>query len=79
MNHTQHKFLTTSVVFLMMVIGVFLATRFNDIDLGAMNLVLLLVNSLLLLIILGIILHLKEGFGGAIKGQNKKRVDINVG
>lgn len=71
MNHTQHKFLTTSVVFLMMVIGVFLAARFKDIDLGAMNLVLLLVNSLLLLIILGIILHLKEGFG--IKNQNKKK------
>lgn len=73
MNHTQHKFLTTSVVFLMMIIGVFIAARFKDIDLGAMNLILLLVNSLLLLIILGIILHLKEGFGGTIKSQNKKR------
>lgn len=69
MNHTQHKFLTTSVVFLMMVIGVFIAARFKDIDLGAMNLVLLLVNSLLLLIILGIILHLKENFGD----RNKKK------
>ena len=77
MNHTQHKFLTTSVVFLMMVLGVFLAARFKDIGLGAMNLVLLLVNSLLPLIVLGIILHLKEGFG-AIKNQNKKRVDVNV-
>ena len=72
MNHTQHKLLTTSVVFLMMVIGVFIAAKFNDIDLGAMNLVLLLVNSLLLLIILGIILHLREGFG-TIKSQNKKK------
>lgn len=73
MNHTQHKLLTTSVVFLMMVIGVFVAARFNDIDLGAMNLVLMLVNSLLLLIVLGIILHLKENFGAAIKSQNKKK------
>ena len=73
MNHTQHKLLTTSVVFLMMILGVFIAARFSYIDLGAMNLVLLLVNSLLLLIILGIILHLREGFGGAIKGQNKKK------
>lgn len=63
MNHAQHKILTTSVVFLMMVIGIFIAARFREIDIGAMNLVLLLVNSLLLLIILGIILHLKENFG----------------
>lgn len=70
MNHTQHKFLTTSVVFLMMVIGVFIAARFRDIDLGAMNLVLLLVNSLLLLIVLGIILHLKEEFGNKTKKKS---------
>ena len=67
MNHTQHKLLTTSVVFLMMIIGVFIAARFKEIDLGAMNLVLLLVNSLLLLIVLGIILHLKEEFGNKAK------------
>jgi|GEM_PF-6488747 len=67
MNHAQHKFLTTSVVFLMMVTGVFIASRFKEIDLGAMNLVLLLVNSLLLLIILGIMLRLKENFGEAKK------------
>lgn len=73
MNHAQHKFLTTGVVFLMMVIGVFIAARFKEIDLGAMNLVFLLVNSLLLLIILGIILHLNEGFGAPIKSQSKKK------
>lgn len=67
MNHAQHKILTTTVVFLMMVVGVFIAARFRDIDIGAMNLVLLLVNSLLLLIILGIMLHLKENFGEAKK------------
>ena len=67
MNHAQHKLLTTSVVFLMMVIGVFVAARFKEIDLGAMNLVLLLVNSLLLLIVLGLIFHLKEEFGNKVR------------
>lgn len=67
MNHAQHKLLTTSVVFLMMVIGVFIAARFKEIDLGAMNLVLLLVNSLLLLIVLGLIFHLKEEFGNKVR------------
>ena len=67
MNHAQHKLLTTSVVFLMMVIGVFIAARFKEIDLGAMNLILLLVNSLLLLIVLGLIFHLKEEFGNKVR------------
>ena len=67
MNHAQHKLLTTSVVFLMMVIGVFVAARFKEIDLGAMNLVLLLVNSLVLLIVLGLIFHLKEEFGNKVR------------
>ena len=67
MNHAQHKLLTTSVVFLMMVIGVFIAARFKEIDLGAMNLVLLLVNSLLPLIVLGLIFHLKEEFGNKVR------------
>lgn len=62
MNHTQHKFLTTVIVIIIMVIGVFIATRYKEINLGAMNLVLMLVNSLLLLIILGILLHLRENF-----------------
>lgn len=60
MNHTQHKFLTTAVIFIIMIMGIFLATKFNNINIGAMNLVLLLSNSLLLLITLGILLHLRE-------------------
>lgn len=60
MNHKQHKFLTTAIVLVIMVIGVFIAAQFKDISLGAMNIGLLLVNALLLLIILSILLHLKE-------------------
>jgi len=60
MNHTQHKFLTTVIVFIIMVIGVIVAAQFSDINLGAINFSLLLVNSILLLITLGIVLQLKE-------------------
>lgn len=67
MNHAQHKLLTTSVVFLMMVVGVFIAAKFTYINMEAMNLILLLVNSLLLLIVLGILFHMGENFGSKIK------------
>ena len=60
MNHVQHKFFTAVVVLVIMIIGVFIAARFKDISLGAMNISLLLVNALLLLIILGILLQIKE-------------------
>ena len=60
MNHAQHKFLTTAIVFIIMVIGVFTAARFNSISLGALNIGLLLANAILLLIILGILLQMKE-------------------
>lgn len=60
MNHVQHKFFTTAVVLVIMIIGVFIAARFKDISLGSMNISLLLVNALLLLIILGILLQIKE-------------------
>lgn len=60
MNHTQHKFLTTAIVFVITVIGIFIAARFQDDTLGAMNIGLLLVNTLLLLIIIGILLSLKD-------------------
>ena len=60
MNHKQHKFLTTAIVFVIMVTGVSIAAQFKDVSLGAMNIGLLLVNALLLLIILSILLHLKE-------------------
>lgn len=60
MNHKQHKFLTTAIVFVIMVIGVVVAARFSEVSLGAMNIGLLLVNALLLLVILGILLQLKE-------------------
>ena len=69
MNHVQHKFLITAVVFITAVIGVFIAARFNEIIISSINISLLLVNSLLLLIILGILLQIKENFGG----KNKKR------
>ena len=62
MNHTQHKLLTTAIVFVIMVIGVFLAAQLREISLGILNIGLLLVNALLLLIILGILLEVKESF-----------------
>ena len=74
MNHKQHKFLTTAIVFVIMVAGVSVAAQFKEISLGAMNIGLLLVNALLLLIILSILLHLKEN----LTEKNKKRVDNNV-
>ena len=69
MNHVQHKFLITAVVFITAVIGVFIAARFNEIIISSINISLLLVNALLLLIILGILLQIKENFGG----KNKKK------
>lgn len=69
MNHVQHKFLTTAIVFLIMVIGVFISAQFKDVSLGILNISLLLVNALLLLIILGILLQVKENFSG--KKQKK--------
>ncbi|MDP3764889.1 MAG: hypothetical protein Q8R04_00095 [Nanoarchaeota archaeon] len=71
MNHKQHKFLTTAIVFVIMVVGVSIAARFNDISLGAMNIGLLLVNALLLLIILSILLHIKENLT-----ENKQKSGI---
>lgn len=68
MNHAQHKFLTTAIVFVIMVTGVFIASRLREISLGALNIGLLLVNALLLLIILGILLQVKENFA-----DNKKK------
>ncbi len=70
MNHAQHKFLTTVIVIVMMFIGVFIAAQFKEINLDAMNLVLLLVNSLLLLITFGVLLHINENLP-----TSKKRVD----
>lgn len=67
MNHTQHKFLTTAIVFVIMIIGVFIALQFREISMGALNIGLLLVNALLLLIILGILLQMNESFAGSKK------------
>lgn len=72
MNHKHHKFATTAIVFVMMVIGAFVATRFNDVNLGLIGITsisLLLVNALLSLIILGIMLQIKE----SITEKNKKK------
>lgn len=69
MNHIHHKFFTSVVVIVIMVAGVFIAARFKDISLGAMSISLLLVNALLLLIILGILLQIKESL--AEKKQKK--------
>ncbi len=62
MNHAQHKFFTTAVVFIIMVVGVIIAAQLKEISLGVLNISLLLVNALLLLIILGILLQVKEDF-----------------
>ena len=69
MNHTQHKLLTTAIVFVIMVIGVFFAAQLREISLGVLNIGLLLVNAILLLIILGILLQVKETFAD----KNKKK------
>jgi len=69
MNHTQHKFLTTAVVFIIMVVGVFIAAQLREVSLGILNIGLLLVNAILLLIILGILLQVKENF----PDRNKKK------
>ena len=69
MDNTRHMFLTTTIVLLIMIIGVFIASKYTEINLGAMNLVLLLVNSLLLLIILSILLNVKEG----VNKKNEKK------
>ena len=60
MNHGQHKFITTLILIVIMVIGVIVAAQFKEVSLGVLNMSLLLVNSLLLLIIWGILLQLKE-------------------
>src|SRR3989338_2514713 len=73
MNHVQHKFLITAVVFIMAVIGVFTAARFKEVSISAINISLLFVNTLLLLITLGILLQIKENFGGKIK---KEKVEM---
>ncbi len=70
MNHTQHKFLTTAIVFLMMIIGVFISAQFKEISLGILNISLLLVNALLLLIILGILLQVKENYSEKSKKKS---------
>ena len=69
MNHAQHKFLTTAIVFVIMVIGVVVAAQFQNVSLGALNIGLLLVNALLLLIIFGVLLQLKE----SIVGKTRKK------
>lgn len=70
MNHAQHKFLTTAIVFLMMIIGVFISAQFKEVSLGILNISLLLVNALLLLIILGILLQVKENFSEKTKKKS---------
>lgn len=66
-----YKFLTAIVVILTMIIGVYVVAGLKDSDLGAMNLVLSLVNSLLLLIILGILFYVKEQDKKTEKNQKK--------
>ncbi|MBI2542513.1 hypothetical protein HYV80_07455 [Candidatus Woesearchaeota archaeon] len=66
-----YKFLTAIVVILTMIIGVYVTAGLKDSDLGSMNLVLSLVNSLLLLIILGILFYVKEHDKGKIKNQKR--------
>lgn len=58
MNNLQHKFSTTLIIFIIIVIGVFVGAQFKDISF--INIALLLVNALLLLIILSILLMVKE-------------------
>ena len=71
MDHSQHKFLTTVIVFALTVIGIFVGSRLKEISLGAINIGLLLVNALLLLVILGILLQIKDN----ISIKNKKGAD----
>lgn len=66
-----YKFLTAVVVILTMIIGVYVVAGLKDSDLGSMNLVLSLVNSLLLLIVLGILFYLKENNQVTVKNQKR--------
>ena len=76
MAKIPHKFLTTAGILVIMIIGVLLATKFENINvnLAPTNTALLLVNSLLSLIILGILLSPK----GNITETSKKRAERNV-
>ena len=69
MNHKQHKFLITTIVFVMIIIGVFFAAQFKEVSFGFISIALLLVNSILLLIIVGILLMIKE----TLHEKSKKR------
>ena len=60
MNHTEYKFYTATIVFVLLVAGVLISTKFASVNMGAMNIGMLLVNSLLLLVIVGILLQIHE-------------------
>jgi hypothetical protein len=63
MDNKDHKIFTTFIVFILMVTGVVIAGQFNQISHDALNTALLLVNSLLLLIIMGIVFHMRDQSG----------------
>ena len=61
--HIPYRFLTTMLVFVIMVVGFFIATKLNelkDINFSAVNTSLLLANSVVLLMIFGVLLRLRE-------------------
>ena len=65
-----NRFLITILVFVIFVIGVFLATKleqFREINFGAINIGLLLANSVVLLIILSLLLESRQ------KGNSTKK------
>ena len=68
MNKIPYKFLTAVGVFIIMVVGVTLASKFESFDLSAITTGLLLADSLVLLIILGILLKIRDD----IQSKNKK-------
>jgi len=62
MDHKDHKIFTTLLVFILMIAGVLIAGQFDQVSHDALNTALLLVNSLLLLIMMGMIFHIKDNY-----------------
>ena len=64
MNHNDHKLYTTVIIFVLMVVGVLIAGQFDQVSHDALNTAMLLVNSLLLLIMMGMMFRMKDKQSG---------------
>ena len=60
-----YRFITTIVIFVVLVTGFVMGSKlkeFENVDFGAINIGLLLANSVLLLIMFGILVHIRNEF-----------------